>query len=65
MNKCAFDKDGKCSALNKKDCKGCSFYKTEEEVRIGREKATARIKTLPKDIQRHIKLKYYSRGRVV
>lgn len=64
MNKCAFDKDGKCLALNTRNCKGCSFYKTPEELISGRVRANERIKTLPKIIQRHIKRKYYSRGRI-
>ena len=38
--KCAFDEgEWKCSALTKKRCKGCSFFKTEEQLAAGREKA--------------------------
>lgn len=60
MDKCAFDIGGaKCAALTKMACSGCHFRQTEEELREGREKATARIKTLPVDQQYHINTMYY------
>ena len=62
MNTCAFDEANKCSALKEKQCKGCNFYKTTEELIESRQKATERIRTLPKTKQAHIKHKYYSRG---
>lgn len=59
--KCAFDADKRvCSALNVKKCEGCRFRKTEEELIRGKERAAARIKTLSKEYQAHIKSKYYS-----
>ena len=61
MSKCAFDIGGaKCAALNKMACNGCSFRQTEEELREGREKAAARIETLPEAQQSHIEDMYYS-----
>ena len=31
MDKCIYEKEnGKCLALTKKDCAGCSFYKSEK-----------------------------------
>lgn len=42
-NKCYFDQDYKCTALNVKDCKKCSFRKTEEQYREGQDKAKARL----------------------
>lgn len=60
MDKCAFDVGGaRCAALKKMACKGCSFRQSEEELREGREKATARIKTLPVDQQYRINTMYY------
>lgn len=46
-DRCAFDEGKKkCRALTKKECKGCRFFKTEEELAAGREKAEERIKSL-------------------
>ena len=45
--KCAFEEsEFKCSALNVKKCAGCTFYKTEEQLYIGRKKAERRLKKL-------------------
>ena len=63
MIKCAFEQTGECTALFEKQCVGCAFYKTTEELKIGRQKATDKIKKLPLCLQNHIKLKYYTRGR--
>jgi hypothetical protein len=60
MDKCAFDIGGaKCAALKKRACSGCAFRQTEEELRAGREKASARIGTLPEAQQDHINMMYY------
>ena len=60
MSKCAFDIGGaRCAALKKMDCSGCTFRQTEEELREGREKAAARIETLPEEQQYHIETMYY------
>lgn len=51
-DRCAFDEGKKrCRALNKKECQGCTFFKTEEELAAGREKAGERIKSLGVDEQ--------------
>ena len=59
---CVFEKRGYdfalCSALKEKNCEGCRFRKTPEELEAGRKKAEARIKTLPLKVQVHIKEKY-------
>lgn len=60
MNKCAFDLDKKCSALNVKDCEGCNFYKTKEQLKKGREKATDRLMTLDRALLNDIKANYYN-----
>ena len=62
MNKCAFDRDGVCSALSKKQCVGCHFRKSEQELNNGRAKAARRVSKLPQSIQIHIARKYYDRG---
>ncbi len=42
-NKCYFDQDYKCTALNVKDCEKCRFRKTEAEYFEGQAKAKARL----------------------
>lgn len=59
MNYCAFDLDNKCAALSKKQCVGCRFRKTEQELNDGRQKAIDRISNLPRSKQIHISRKYY------
>ena len=59
MNKCAFDRGKKCFALTTKKCNGCNFYKTKEQLKEGREKATDRLMTLDMVTLKHIKAKYY------
>ena len=62
MIKCAFDiEEGKCAVLSKKSCEKCSFFKSEEKLAEGREKAKQRIKTLPPRHQAYIYDKYYSK----
>jgi hypothetical protein len=63
MNNCVFDGDTKCSALKEKRCEGCRFRKTNEELIEGREKAKARLKTLPEKMQERIHYKYHSQRR--
>lgn len=60
MNKrCAFDCGDKCYALTVRECKGCSFYKTKEELREGRDQAEARVLRLDPDLKMYIRYKYY------
>lgn len=59
MTKCAFDLDGKCIALNEKDCVGCNFRKTKQELDEGREKADARIRALEPPLRHYLMRKYY------
>ncbi len=46
--KCLFDKGTRCYALNKKDCKKCSFYIQDTE-----ENRTKYIKNLKEDIKNY------------
>ena len=58
---CVFDAGKRvCYALNVKKCEGCRFRKSKEELIRGRKRAAARIQTLSKEYQAHIKSKYYS-----
>ena len=58
-NKCAFEVNGQhCTALSVKDCAGCVFFKTYDELERGRERADNRIDKLPEEQQDHIKQKY-------
>jgi hypothetical protein len=43
-----------CKALKVKNCKGCNFYKTKEEVEAGRIKAMERIMALDKETREFI-----------
>ena len=36
--KCAFDRIDKCVALKEKQCKGCTYYKTADQLSADREK---------------------------
>ena len=58
MEKCAFDKGYKCSALTSKMCAGCKFRKTKQELEEGRRKAMERLENLHNRYQ--IIEKYYS-----
>jgi hypothetical protein len=64
MSKCAFDLDKKCAALDKKECKGCGFFKTKEELDEGRKKADARIISLETPLREYIMGKYYGGRRI-
>lgn len=61
MNKCAFDLEKKCAALTDKECKGCRFRKSKEELEEGREKARRRLDSLPIVQREYIKHKYHIR----
>lgn len=49
----------KCVALTKKNCGGCSFYKTSAKVKADREKAVVRISTLDQETQDRIARSYF------
>ena len=58
MEKCAFDLDEqRCSALTKKECEGCHFYKTATQVAEGRRKAEERLDSIPGGL--YLYKKYY------
>ena len=62
FEKCVFDEgEWKCSALTKKRCVGCSFYKTEEQLSAGREKAEERLKELSGEQRLRIEDTYHKR----
>lgn len=48
--------------MNRKNCEGCSFYKTEKEFKQGKAKARERIEILSPEQSLYIKQKYYSKG---
>lgn len=66
MNKerCAFDYGESCKALKDKVCLGCSFYKTQEELDEGRDKAAKRVSELEPVHRRNIGDKHYGGRRV-
>lgn len=55
---CAFDRKTHCAALTDRDCPGCCFFKTPEQLDEGRERAIDRIYKLPEEQQDHIRQKY-------
>lgn len=57
--KCFADRDSYCSTLNKKDCKGCNFFRTEEDVQVSRRMAEKRIESLDSVMQDSIYEKYH------
>lgn len=59
MNNCAFDLGKRCHAMTEKKCDCCKFYKTKEQLKAGREKATERLMTLDRELLSHIKFKYH------
>ncbi len=63
MSKCAFERGFDCCALNTKQCVGCPFIKTEEELRKGRMESAKRILNLPKKKRWKILRKYHDSGR--
>lgn len=48
MAKCFADRDSYCSALKKKECKNCNFFKTHEVLEESRDRAMKRIDSLPR-----------------
>lgn len=50
-----------CPPLVQMRCEGCAFYKTVEQHKADRRKATARIKTLSKSTQAFIHGKYFAK----
>lgn len=52
---------GRCRALTVKQCegKGCSFYKTKQQLQQEKHLTFKRIKTLDKSTQLHIAESYY------
>lgn len=63
MCKCAFERGFDCGALNSKQCVGCHFRKTEEELREGRMESANRILNLPEKQRGKILRKYHDSGR--
>lgn len=59
MSKCVFDNKDSCRALKEKDCLRCSFYKTEGELKEGRDKAAIRVAQLDPEFQNYIRFKHY------
>ena len=57
--RCAFDRGEDCGALKEKVCLGCNFYKTQEELDEGRDKAAVRVAELEPVHRRNIGEKYY------
>lgn len=56
---CVFDNGANCSALICKECAGCTFFKTREQLLAGRKAAENRIiNDLPDDVFAHIRTKY-------
>ena len=58
MEKCVFDLDEqRCSALTKKECEGCHFYKTVAQVAEGRRRSEERLDAIPGGL--YLYKKYY------
>lgn len=58
MEKCTFDLgDHECSALTKKECAGCRFYKTAGDLAKSRKKSEDRLDKINGGL--HIYKKYH------
>ena len=62
---CYFKRDSNCSVTLRRDCEKCSMRKTEQELKEGRERARARILSLPYEQQIDIFDKYYTKVKAV
>lgn len=60
MCKCFAEDKNKCIALKIKDCKGCNFFKTKQEVEEGRNKSIERINSLDNQTRNSIMDIYYN-----
>ena len=62
MDKCVFELElnGQCIALTEKQCVGCNFHKTKEELEEGRKMAIDRINSLSPEEVTRIRRKYYT-----
>lgn len=61
-NDCVFYRESKhmgCAALRSRECRGCTFRKTDAELIAGRRKAIRRLEKLPHNKFNDIMLKYY------
>lgn len=59
MSNCAFELNKRsCSALTKKQCVGCHFRKTAEELEAGRERSRELLKKLTPQERASIKERY-------
>ena len=56
---CFAYKPSNCVVLLKKNCGGCSFYKTVEEFATGQKNAMVRILSLDDETKERIKRAYY------
>jgi hypothetical protein len=58
-NDCFAYKEGECTALIKRKCSGCAFYKSEADHEKGRAAAFARLACLDYSDQIYISAQYY------
>ena len=59
--RCAFEhNEFVCKILSKKECEGCRFFKTEEELATGRERAEKRLRQFPLEKQLHYDGMYHN-----
>jgi len=60
MDKCFAKDKNKCIALKIKNCEGCNFFKTKQEVEEGRQKTIERINSLDEQTRNNIMDIYYN-----
>lgn len=64
MDGCVFERGAQCSALSKKDCAGCAFYKTAEDHEASAKSAMDRILGLGKERRDYLLVTYHpTRGK--
>lgn len=62
MDKCFADNGSKCTALTFKDCEGCTFFKTQEQVEESEKKAMNRINSLGERMKNSVINTYFLGG---
>lgn len=57
MMECIFQFEGQCKALIRKDCEGCRFYKTAQQLDVERKNTEDRLERLK--LAEGVRAKYY------
>lgn len=62
MDKCFADNGSKCTVLRTKNCEGCRFFKTQQQVEESEKNAMNRIESLDRHMRNNITNVYFLGG---